>query len=286
MPGDEGSGRNIPLFAAAPIPAVLLADGRIVDANAAFTVLVGRGIGDLRGVALAELAHREDRDRLDVVLAESRGRTELRLVASSGATVDVEVHAAAVDTELGDLHVQVVDRRPQRAREVELRAMALTDELTGLSNRRGFSVSAEQLLRVARRDGRDVTFLFVDVDGLKGINDRLGHAAGDDAIRMAARIMRGVFRDADALGRYGGDEFCVLALTRSVESARELRRRLDAAVADHAVAEEMPFRLELTVGVVHRPAAEVVSLESLIADADRAMYERRAADGATPSTSH
>lgn len=225
----------------------------------------------------------ERRNVLDVLAKARDGGQpdgeELRLMTPAGEARPVAVHAAPVQLASGVfVHVQVVDRRREVAREAHWRRLALFDELRGLLNRRGFAAAAEQLLRVARRDGRDVSFLFLDMEGLKSINDRLGHGAGDDAIREASRIIRRVFRDADAVGRYGGDEFCVLGLTRGPGSAAALLARLEATIENHRHRGE--FTLALTAGLVHRAASEVGSLEELMADADAAMYARRQQDAA------
>jgi diguanylate cyclase (GGDEF)-like protein len=202
---------------------------------------------------------------------------EVNVVDSAGTAVPVEVFATVLPGEHkpAAVYVQAVDVRHHWAQREKLNRLAHVDELTGLLNRRGFLAAAEQLLRLARRDRRSVTFLFVDVDGLKAINDRYGHAAGDRAIADAGAILRHVFRDADALGRFGGDEFCVLGLTNRPESTAELRDRLVRAVEDHASSVTTPFDLRVTVGALHVPDAAQMSLEELINAADRAMYSER-----------
>ncbi|HET9769589.1 MAG TPA: GGDEF domain-containing protein, partial [Acidimicrobiia bacterium] len=96
-----------------------------------------------------------------------------------------------------------------RAAEEELSRLALRDDLTGLANRRAFVTVGEQLLRVAERSGETVLLVYADLDGMKVINDLHGHAAGDEALQAAARLLRETFREADLVARVGGDEFCV-----------------------------------------------------------------------------
>ncbi|HEY0971402.1 MAG TPA: two-component regulator propeller domain-containing protein [Gemmatimonadales bacterium] len=109
------------------------------------------------------------------------------------------------------LRTRALTRASARAaREEVLRTMSLRDDLTGLYNRRGLLTLAEQQVRVASRDRRGFVLLFADLDGLKGINDTHGHAAGDRAITDAAALLRETFREADIIARLGGDEFVVL----------------------------------------------------------------------------
>jgi diguanylate cyclase (GGDEF)-like protein len=99
--------------------------------------------------------------------------------------------------------------------ERELRSLALTNDLTGLYNRRGFFASARQQLRLARRNTQESLLFFCDVDNLKKINDSYGHGEGDLALVRAAAVLEQTFRDSDILARLGGDEFAVLALEAS-----------------------------------------------------------------------
>src|SRR5690606_42003341 len=105
-----------------------------------------------------------------------------------------------------------------REREAALRRnaellenLSLVDDLTQLKNRRGFLELAKQALKVARREQHPLALFFMDLNGLKQINDSLGHLAGDQALVDAAEIIRGTFRDSDILGRWGCDEFVALA---------------------------------------------------------------------------
>ena len=116
---------------------------------------------------------------------------------------------------------------------VEMEQLALTDELTGLRNRRGFLVLADQALRMSRRTRAKCALVFIDLDGLKRMNDTRGHAAGDALIADAAGVIGRVFRESDVVGRVGGDEF---ADVRPARRARRRHRRFGAAAGrDRAV---------------------------------------------------
>ncbi len=100
-----------------------------------------------------------------------------------------------------------------------LRGLSLTDELTGLLNRRGFTTIAQGHLRLASRTGQRFLLLFADVDGLKQINDTFGHHEGDLALARVSEVLRRTFRQSDVVARFGGDEFAILALAAIASSA-------------------------------------------------------------------
>ncbi|MCW2566124.1 MAG: diguanylate cyclase [Mycobacterium sp.] len=151
--------------------------------------------------------------------------------------------------------------RAQRA----LAAMAVTDELTGLKNRRGLLLAGEPLLELSRREGRPATVLYVDVDGLKQVNDAHGHAAGDRLIATTGTALLSVVRSTDVVGRLGGDEFAVLLSGTAAEPVESLLGRLR-----HRLAEE---GISASVGVARAgPSSPYPSLEQLLAAADQAMY--------------
>lgn len=158
--------------------------------------------------------------------------------------------------------------------ERELRHLALTDDLTCLYNRRGFFAAATQQLKVARRNGQSMLLFFCDLDNLKLINDTFGHHEGDRALVRTADALEDVFRDSDILARLGGDEFAVLALEASTRSQESILHRLDKSLrkANH---EDPHFNLSLSVGVARFHAMDNVTLADLMADADRAMYDKK-----------
>ena len=156
-----------------------------------------------------------------------------------------------------------------------MRELALVDELTGLHNRRGFRLLAEQQLQIARRNERPELLLFVDLDGMKRINDERGHEAGDAALRQTAAVLRAAFRSSDIIARLGGDEFVVLCPGTGPEAAATLLEGLARRVADANVAATTPWRLSLSVGRAVFDARQPVTLDELIHQADAAMYAEK-----------
>ena len=162
--------------------------------------------------------------------------------------------------------------------ERELRHLALTDDLTCLYNRRGFFASATQQLKLARRHGHHLLLFFCDLDNLKHINDSFGHREGDHALVRTADVLEEVFRDSDIMARLGGDEFAVLAFEASSRNQETILRRLEEAVR-RANQGEPRYLLSLSVGVARFSPNEALSLADLIAEADRAMYEKKKSKG-------
>src|SRR6267142_1804814 len=110
--------------------------------------------------------------------------------------------------------------------QAELGNLALTDELTGLYNRRGFMALAERQLKLARRSGRGMLLFMTDVDCLKQINDSFGHFEGDRALKRTADVLEETFRGSDVVARLGGDEFAVLAIEAAGHSEATIKTRL------------------------------------------------------------
>jgi diguanylate cyclase (GGDEF)-like protein len=155
--------------------------------------------------------------------------------------------------------------------EAELRTASLTDELTGVSNRRGFMVLAEQVLRGEKRSHGKAGLFFIDIDGLKQINDQIGHEAGSELIRAVADVLRAEFREGDVIGRVGGDEFCVL-VGRMGRSSDETIERLRQRARSVQEFRELPFEVRFSVGASSIDPHRESALAEAMHDADQRMY--------------
>ena len=158
--------------------------------------------------------------------------------------------------------------------EAEVRQLSLRDELTGLYNRRGFFLLAEQQLKLARRTQTSYSILFADLDGLKKINDTLGHEMGDRVIVDAAQILNQTFRDADIIARLGGDEF-VLFLPICYHNSEEFYLRLEKNINSLNKQPDRAYILSISLGVWPGDLNNDFSLEQLVAQADKLMYENK-----------
>jgi len=185
----------------------------------------------------------------------------------------------------------VIDRRPRELsdddkimlrdlaqmveREIASVALATIDELTGLTNRRGFKIIGAQALAACRRAGQPACMLAVDLDRFKEINDRHGHATGDWALVEMAGILKSVYRESDLIARLGGDEFCALLTGTPRENLGRPLAVLQDRVNRWNSDTRMPFRLEYSAGVVAYDPERHDSMESLLRDADSDMYVQK-----------
>lgn len=171
------------------------------------------------------------------------------------------------------LHAAIQMALHRHRMQMSLRSLALVDELTGLCNRRGFFTLAKQHLKLARRTKAALWLFFLDLDGLKQINDSLGHQEGDVALIKTAEILRRSFRDADIIARVGGDEFTVLAIHASGDSAQLMTNRLQEKRKQFNAQEGRGYELGFSVGVARYDPGMLGSIDELMAKADQALYE-------------
>jgi diguanylate cyclase (GGDEF)-like protein len=194
-----------------------------------------------------------------------------------------DVRTESTGTVLGDTRSQQVGELLMRAvrcaakqymLQAELGNLALTDELTGLYNRRGFMALAERQLKLGRRSGRGMLLFIMDVDHLKQINDSFGHSEGDRALKLTANVLEETFRDSDVVARLGGDEFAVLAVEAAGYSEPTIETRLFESLKSIS-AEPSRYEVSLCLGVARFDPRNRVSIEELMAKADRSMYEQK-----------
>ncbi len=197
---------------------------------------------------------------------------EVALLQSLAKSTSIAIENVAI---YHDLERRVAERTDELARaKAELHALATVDELTGVLNRRGFLMVVEQETRASRLADRPRAVAFVDVDGLKHVNDAAGHAAGDDLLRLVAKGLRSVCRSSDVVARLGGDEFAVLLDEAAGESGAVLSDRLRAGVTAAGV-DALGRPPSVSVGVVVVPRNDPRTLDTVIAEADAAMYREK-----------
>ncbi len=167
-------------------------------------------------------------------------------------------------------------RRARRQAEqiATVSVAALTDPLTGVFNRRGFTEASERELARARRYGRPLVLAYVDVRGLKAVNDTHGHLAGDTLIREAAQLLRSSARADDVVGRIGGDELALLLAEQTADGGAVVAARVSAAIAARRPAVGLGTDWDLTIGLATFPE-DGQTFEELLSTADRRLYEQR-----------
>jgi diguanylate cyclase (GGDEF)-like protein len=161
----------------------------------------------------------------------------------------------------------------------EVQKLALTDTLTNVYNRRGFMELSKREIERARRFGRPLSAIMVDVDHFKEINDTYGHAEGDRILRLVAERLNSNIREIDILGRYGGDEFTIILPETDLFVATNVAERVRRSVTEiPSLIKDEPIQVSLSIGVA-RASPETADLMSLLASADAAMYSAKQSGG-------
>ena len=155
----------------------------------------------------------------------------------------------------------------------ELESISNTDPLTSLSNRRHMLTVAEQELKIAKRKQCSILLMFIDINGLKIINDKYGHIEGDKAILQVADLLKESFRDSDVIARIGGDEFVVLAFDVDIEKIEQAKERFYEAIDEYNASSDAEHSLSVSVGSACSQPGEDVSIYALLDRADKAMYQ-------------
>ncbi|MBF0558756.1 MAG: GGDEF domain-containing protein [Nitrospirae bacterium] len=159
--------------------------------------------------------------------------------------------------------------------EDKLRTLSLTDELTGLYNRRGFMTFAEQLLKLSKRQNKGLFMLYSDLDDLKAINDTFGHQEGDLALIDAANVLKATCRESDIIARIGGDEFVMMTAGRAGDNMEMIVGRLQENIRDHNTREKRSYALSISFGISHYDPESLSSIDELLEDAEKSMYGQK-----------
>lgn len=200
----------------------------------------------------------------------------LRPVITGGASL------RAADIDLIERTRTAIANTSRTVRDLEarlgaLQRLAVTDELTGVLNRRGFALELEKALARARRYGDEGALIYVDIDAFKTVNDSFGHGAGDAVLRAVAALLSASIRCTDHVGRLGGDEFAVLlsraSLAGSRKRAAHLSRRLQRLEVPW---EDRTITVSASVGVQFYGPTHALDLAQMLEAADRAMYAEKA----------
>jgi two-component system cell cycle response regulator len=234
---------------------------------------------------------------LDLNLPDGKGLQNLRRVMEEVPGTPVIVLTGSADEETGIRALQggaqdylvkdQIDSKslPRALRyalerhrlQVALTSQSLTDDLTHLSNRRGFLSLAQRHLDLARRSHSSHLLLYADLEGLQQINETLGYEDGDHALREAAHVLKCSFRDTDVLARLGGDEFGVLAIDAGPANAEVLQQRIQKEIETRNMTPGRRFRLSLTLSVQRWTSQENPYVGGWIDRTDAAMKEERLA---------
>ncbi len=162
-------------------------------------------------------------------------------------------------------------------RELAALRLATLDPLTGISNRRGFTLRADNVLKLSVRENTPAVLAYIDLDNFKPVNDTFGHAEGDAVLVTFAKLMQQELRETDVFARIGGDEFAVLFANTSFATAREVIARLDRAITRYNEAPGRRFAIEFSCGYTGFDPKTHECVDALLADGDHHMYMRKRA---------
>ena len=267
--------------------------GKLVEVNEAACLSLSYSRKELLALNADEVhapeAWRDVQERSTALREAGSLIFETVYIARDGQRMPIEVSARLVEIGARRLCL-AVGRSIAAHKELEgfLRNLTDRDELTGLLNRRGFFAMVEETRLRARHAGAQVLVMYLDVDGLKRVNDEMGHAAGDAVLVAAGEALRLAFREEDVVARLGGDEFVALAVLGRCEDERLDRRAIEARLQSAVqtkrteLGEDCAFAVSFGGLVV--TCEELGEIDELLARADKRMYGAKRSRRRTPGS--
>ncbi|MEO6487835.1 MAG: diguanylate cyclase, partial [Thermoanaerobaculia bacterium] len=254
-------------------------EGEIVDCNNTFSVMVGRERANLIGVNMRTLYERPvEHDELMYMLrdAQNLNSVEVELKRSDGTTRWLLQNLVVVGEREGAvIHTTLVDISDRKRAEEQIEFHAYHDILTNLPNRKLFADRLRQSLTHARRSGRTLAVMFIDIDHFKNINDTLGHTCGDELLLEMSYRLRHCVREDDTVARLGGDEFTIiLSQLRQPEDAVNVAQKILRAVQVPLSLGGTPIEVTASIGIALYPV-DGADPEALLRNADSAMYRAK-----------
>lgn len=246
------------------------------DANVAFCELAGRDKRGVLAAGLFDLVDKNERARFEQALPVLAGGGQGKLSDVAMKTADGDERSMDVSVTfinvLGErlIFLTFRDMTEKRLQEDQLRTVALTDEITGLSNKRTLYARLETVLARVRRENTPLSLMFIDLDNFKYCNDTFGHQTGDDLLRSVGALIRKTVRQCDEGFRYGGDEFAVLLDGAPKEAARKIAERMRGAFEKGQC-----YGTSMSIGIAQFDPT--LSAHALIKKADEALYRAKAA---------
>jgi diguanylate cyclase (GGDEF)-like protein/PAS domain S-box-containing protein len=252
---------------------------RFINSNAAS--YAGYEREELINQKAEQLVHPQDREEVrknvrSMLRGELIAPYEFRIITKQGQTRWIMGTVTYISYEgkraiLGN-SINITDRKQM---EEQILAISMTDQLTGLHNRRGFLTLAEQHLKLSSRTKRAMLLFFADLDGMKWINDTLGHEEGDKALTDVAVVLKETFRASDIIARTGGDEFAILTIDTTGISPEIIMTRLQDQVHKHNNERGRRYKISISMGTAYYDPDNPCSLDELMSRADELMYDQK-----------
>ncbi|HET7288998.1 MAG TPA: diguanylate cyclase [Thermodesulfobacteriota bacterium] len=255
-------------------------DGTMKFVSPSHKRVLGYENDDLIGRRIFEFVHPEDLPGVIDVFNETLQNpdrpysAEFRVRHKEGYWITLESIGKHCPPELSSIGVIVNlrDITERKKMEERLRSLSITDELTGLYNRRGFLTFADHHIKAAERRKESVLLILIDLDGLKQINDAYGHNIGDQALMDAAQVIKQTFRSTDVTARISGDEFVVVTTDSDGNGQESIKRRIEEKLKEYNSKGIKPYHLSFSYGVATFDPQDPSSIDRLLVKADELMY--------------
>ena len=267
-----------------------LVTGRVSSVNRHWHTMLGYDEGEIADEqsAWATLVHPDDMPRRTAAwAAHMEGRAavyavDLRMRHKAGHWVWLQVRGQVVERDVQGRALRMIGTRmdisARKQAEHQLEGLAHTDSLTSILNRRRFAELAADAVAVALRHAQPAAVLMIDLDHFKAINDRFGHAIGDEVLRAFVQTAASVMRQGDLFARVGGEEFAALLPQTEIEGAVALAQRLRQRCRDepaHAAGATVPYTVSIGVARIPTDCTAAPSIDSLLQRADAALYRAK-----------
>ncbi len=256
--------------------------GNVVYFNEKLAGLFGYKLNEFARLKPEDYIHPEDlklireyhRRRLNE--EEAPARYEIKGIGKNKRFIDLEVHTVLLkkDGKIIGTRNYIMDITERKKAEEQLNIQSMTDELTGLLNRRGFKSFAQHQLELAKKIKKGFYLFYCDLNDMKKINDKFGHYTGDWVLKELSNILKNSFRKTDIIARVGGDEFIVLAPEAIPESLNVMLNRLNANIDKFNVSNNS-HKISLSIGYAYFNPDESKTLDEIIEIADKKMYEEK-----------
>ena len=236
--------------------------------------------GDILHLELPDLfSFIGDFDTMQEILEEKgQWEGEVECIRRDSTTFYAHATAVRIDSE-EDIEtcfvLSFLDITKRVELEKKLTELSLHDSLTGLYNRRGFMTLGRQMIDSSRRKQPEVGLLYLDIDGLKQINDDFGHRQGDKALELTAKVLRNCFRESDIIARLGGDEFVVLFMDSTGFTENSIRERIRGQIEELVPASGLETELSLSMGYFSTVLSYQTHIGQLLSQADGLMYSNK-----------
>jgi diguanylate cyclase (GGDEF)-like protein/PAS domain S-box-containing protein len=255
--------------------------GKILDVNTAFLEMFGLDEQQSLQDISAESLYADPSSRNQYLsIVEKTHSAEMLMRRMDGTMIWVNDNVSPIYDDSGDLiyyEGSLIDITEQKRAEAELEHLAITDPLTGLSNRRHFFTQAENMLKRATKPRSELAVVIIDIDHFKNINDQYGHLVGDEILQEVAHRIQKNLRSNDILGRYGGEEFTILLSRVNQEKITQVADRLCSAIADPVFRignQDIPASISMGIARLETPST---TLTVLLQKADQALYAAKQA---------